>query len=54
MSCKYNARRVMAPANNRSHTMGVELRTRYPGWYKYGSPFRVWSNDYERTVDSAR
>jgi acid phosphatase len=34
--------------------MGVELRTRYPGWYKYGSPFRVFSNDYQRTVDSAR
>ncbi|KIX07340.1 uncharacterized protein Z518_01993 [Rhinocladiella mackenziei CBS 650.93] len=33
---------------------GVELRTRYPGWYKYGSPFRVWANDYQRTVDSAR
>ncbi|KAG9258915.1 multiple inositol polyphosphate phosphatase [Emericellopsis atlantica] len=33
---------------------GVELRTRYPGWYKYGSPFHVWANDYQRTVDSAR
>ena len=34
--------------------MGVELRTRYPSWYKYGNPFRVFSNDYERTIDSAK
>jgi acid phosphatase len=33
---------------------GAELRTRYPGWYKPNDPFRVWSNDYQRTVDSAR
>lgn len=32
----------------------MNLRTKYPGWYKYGSPFHVWSNDYQRTVDSAR
>ncbi|KAF4120608.1 multiple inositol-polyphosphate phosphatase / 2,3-bisphosphoglycerate 3-phosphatase [Geosmithia morbida] len=34
--------------------LGVELRTRYPGWYKYGSPFHVWANNYQRTIDSAR
>ncbi|KAK5053047.1 hypothetical protein LTR84_002021 [Exophiala bonariae] len=33
---------------------GVEMRTRYPGFYQYGAPFRVWANDYPRTIDSAR
>lgn len=36
------------------YNFGVELRTRYPGWYEYGSPFHVFANDYERTIDSAR
>lgn len=44
----------IALTQNGSHTFGTDLRTRYPGFQAYGAPFRVWSNDYERTVDSAR
>lgn len=36
------------------YDFGVELRTRHRDWYQYGQPFRLWANDYERTVDSAR
>lgn len=36
------------------YDFGVELRTRYPGWYRPDAPFRVWANQNPRVVDSAR
>ncbi|KAF4554998.1 Histidine phosphatase-like protein 9 [Elsinoe fawcettii] len=36
------------------YTLGTELRFRYPDFYKYGQPFLLWANDYQRTIDSAR
>ncbi|PNS16402.1 Acid phosphatase PHO1 [Sphaceloma murrayae] len=36
------------------YTFGTELRFRYPDFYEYGEPFRLWTNDYQRTIDSAR
>ncbi|KAF2154966.1 multiple inositol polyphosphate phosphatase [Myriangium duriaei CBS 260.36] len=36
------------------YALGGELRTRYPGFYQYGSPYLLWANDYPRVIDSAR
>jgi acid phosphatase len=35
-------------------TLGTTLRQRYPGFYTPNSPFVLWANKYQRTIDSAR
>lgn len=34
--------------------MGVDLRFRYPTFYTDNTPYLLWANEYQRTVDSAR
>ncbi|KAF9883844.1 hypothetical protein FE257_002735 [Aspergillus nanangensis] len=36
------------------YNLGVDLRFRYPSFYEDNTPFLLWANDYQRTVDSAR
>ncbi|KAL5359905.1 histidine phosphatase superfamily [Aspergillus floccosus] len=36
------------------YNLGVDLRFRYPDFYKDNTPFLLWANDYQRTIDSAR
>ncbi|KAL3471145.1 histidine phosphatase superfamily [Aspergillus californicus] len=36
------------------YNLGVDLRFRYPSFYKDNTPFVLWANEYQRTVDSAR
>ncbi|KAL4813439.1 histidine phosphatase superfamily [Aspergillus spinulosporus] len=36
------------------YNLGADLRFRYPTFYKDNTPFLLWANQYQRTVDSAR
>ncbi|KAI9930597.1 hypothetical protein MW887_011351 [Aspergillus wentii] len=36
------------------YNLGVDLRFRYPTFYRGNSPFLLWANNYPRTIDSAR
>ncbi|EAW06805.1 putative histidine acid phosphatase [Aspergillus clavatus NRRL 1] len=36
------------------YNFGVDLRFRYPSFYEDNTPFLLWANDYQRTIDSAR
>ncbi|OJJ62518.1 hypothetical protein ASPSYDRAFT_649305 [Aspergillus sydowii CBS 593.65] len=36
------------------YNLGVDLRFRYPTFYTDNTPFLLWANKYQRTVDSAR
>ncbi|KAL2827532.1 histidine phosphatase superfamily [Aspergillus cavernicola] len=36
------------------YNLGVDLRFRYPSFYEDNTPFLLWANEYQRTVDSAR
>ncbi|RHZ48334.1 putative histidine acid phosphatase [Aspergillus thermomutatus] len=36
------------------YNLGVDLRFRYPSFYEDNTPFLLWANDYQRTIDSAR
>ncbi|KAH8660481.1 histidine phosphatase superfamily [Xylariales sp. PMI_506] len=36
------------------HDLGYQLRTRYPGFYQDGTPFLVWANQYDATLNESR
>ncbi|KAF7617915.1 putative histidine acid phosphatase [Aspergillus flavus] len=36
------------------YNLGADLRFRYPTFYQDNTPFLLWANDYQRTIDSAR
>ncbi|KAE8357053.1 histidine phosphatase superfamily [Aspergillus coremiiformis] len=36
------------------YNLGADLRFRYPTFYKDNTPFLLWANDYQRTIDTAR
>ncbi|KAL2783957.1 histidine phosphatase superfamily [Aspergillus keveii] len=36
------------------YNLGTDLRFRYPTFYEDNTPFLLWANEYQRTVDSAR
>ncbi|KAL3455850.1 histidine phosphatase superfamily [Aspergillus heterothallicus] len=36
------------------YNLGTDLRFRYPTFYADNTPFLLWANEYQRTVDSAR
>ncbi|KAE8147978.1 histidine phosphatase superfamily [Aspergillus avenaceus] len=36
------------------YNLGADLRFRYPSFYDDNTPFLLWANDYQRTIDSAR
>ncbi|KAL4797970.1 histidine phosphatase superfamily [Aspergillus venezuelensis] len=36
------------------YNLGTDLRFRYPTFYTDNTPFVLWANEYQRTVDSAR
>ncbi|KAL2840867.1 histidine phosphatase superfamily [Aspergillus pseudoustus] len=36
------------------YNLGTDLRFRYPAFYADNTPFLLWANEYQRTVDSAR
>ncbi|KAL5338282.1 histidine phosphatase superfamily [Aspergillus crustosus] len=36
------------------YNLGTDLRFRYPTFYADNTPFLLWANEYQRTIDSAR
>ncbi|KAL4886681.1 histidine phosphatase superfamily [Aspergillus karnatakaensis] len=36
------------------YNLGADLRFRYPTFYEDNTPFLLWANKYQRTIDSAR
>ncbi|PLB44439.1 phosphoglycerate mutase-like protein [Aspergillus steynii IBT 23096] len=36
------------------YNLGADLRFRYPDFYTDNTPFMLWANEYQRTIDSAR
>lgn len=36
------------------YNLGTDLRFRYPDFYTDNTPFLLWANEYQRTIDSAR
>ncbi|KAJ9245274.1 hypothetical protein DTO169E5_1141 [Paecilomyces variotii] len=36
------------------YNLGADLRFRYPTFYTDNTPYLLWANDYERTIDSGR
>ncbi|KAK1141719.1 hypothetical protein N8T08_008817 [Aspergillus melleus] len=47
-------RQVSITGYKELYNLGADLRFRYPDFYADNTPFMLWANEYQRTIDSAR